>query len=213
MIAPANPLRGVTVDAAYIASCREPDPGPVLLVGHSYGGAVITNAGVAGRQRASVWSMSPAFIPDEGETCWHPAELADRQRAPPALRPTPVSDAGATEPHDRVHHRPGPFHDVFCADLPAERRPILAVTQRPLSGSPSASRSVTRPGRRFPPGRWSPTGDMIIGRRRRALHGRARRRHDHRGRRLARVMISQPQAVADVILTAVNAGRVEGGAA
>ena len=68
MLAPPNELRGLTSDAAYIASfLAQRTSGPVVLVGHSYGGAVITNAGAHGGDvRALVYV--DAFIPDEGET-------------------------------------------------------------------------------------------------------------------------------------------------
>ncbi|MET0564794.1 MAG: alpha/beta hydrolase, partial [Gaiellaceae bacterium] len=64
--APAIPLRGISIDSAYTASVLEQIPGPVLLVGHSYGGAVITNAAAkAGNVIGLVFVA--AFAPDEGE--------------------------------------------------------------------------------------------------------------------------------------------------
>lgn len=65
--APANPLHGISIDSAYIASLLDQIPGPVLAVGHSYGGAVITNA--AGKARNVVGLVYvAAFAPDEGES-------------------------------------------------------------------------------------------------------------------------------------------------
>src|SRR3954464_4959823 len=64
--APANPLRGISIDSAYIASLIEQIPGPVLAVGHSYGGAVITNAATNANNVVGLVYVA-AFAPDEGE--------------------------------------------------------------------------------------------------------------------------------------------------
>src|SRR5262245_35545124 len=66
LTAPPNPLRGVTADSAYIASVLEQTPGPVVLVGHSYGGAVITNAAAHADNVVGLVFVA-AFAPDEGE--------------------------------------------------------------------------------------------------------------------------------------------------
>src|SRR5215216_4901411 len=65
--APPNPLRGISIDSAYIASFLEQIPGPVLAVGHSYGGAVITNAAPKANNVVGLVYVA-AFAPDEGET-------------------------------------------------------------------------------------------------------------------------------------------------
>src|SRR5690242_14209301 len=64
--APANPLRGIAADSAYLASVFEQIPGPVLAVGHSYGGAVITNAATNASNVVGLVYVA-AFAPDEGE--------------------------------------------------------------------------------------------------------------------------------------------------
>ena len=66
VIAPANPLRGVAADSAYIASLLSQIDGPVLLAGHSYGGAVISNAGASAPNVVGLVFVA-AFAPDEGE--------------------------------------------------------------------------------------------------------------------------------------------------
>jgi len=67
VIAPANPLRGVAADSAYIASLLGQIDGPVLLGGHSYGGAVISNAAISAPNVVGLVYVA-AFAPDEGET-------------------------------------------------------------------------------------------------------------------------------------------------
>src|SRR5919205_1417541 len=64
--APANPLRGIAIDSAYIRSFLNQIPGPVLAVGHSYGGAVITNAATSAKNVVGLVYIA-AFAPDEGE--------------------------------------------------------------------------------------------------------------------------------------------------
>src|SRR3954453_1144912 len=66
VLAPPNPLRGLNLDAAYIASVFAQIPGPVLAVGHSYGGAVITNAATKAKNVVGLVYVA-AFAPDEGE--------------------------------------------------------------------------------------------------------------------------------------------------
>ena len=63
----SNPLRGITADAAYVASAIRQIPGPVLAVGHSYGGAIITNAALRADNVVGLVYVA-AFAPDEGET-------------------------------------------------------------------------------------------------------------------------------------------------
>src|SRR5262245_7943980 len=67
VLAPANPLRGIALDAAYIRSVLATISGPIVLVGHSYGGAVITNA-ASGNPNVKALVYIAAFAPDEGET-------------------------------------------------------------------------------------------------------------------------------------------------
>src|ERR671929_1238506 len=66
VIAPANPLRGISIDSAYLASVFDQIPGPVLAVGHSYGGAVISNAASMAKNVVGLVFVA-AFAPDEGE--------------------------------------------------------------------------------------------------------------------------------------------------
>ena len=65
--APANPLSGCSIDSAYIASIFEQTPGPVLAMGHSYGGAIISNAATNAKNVVGLVYVA-AFAPDEGET-------------------------------------------------------------------------------------------------------------------------------------------------
>ena len=204
VLAPANPLRGITHDAAYIASVASQIPGPVLLVGHSYGGAVITNAGNrADNVRGLVYVA--AFIPDEGETLQGLAEQATDSKVFPALRPTHYPTDPASAPGNEYIIDPASFHEVFCADLPAEQAAILAVSQRPLAGVSFGEMTQNPAWKTLPTWAIISPSDFVIG------PSGERFMAERAGATITEVeashamMISQPQVIADVILTAVAA--------
>ena len=105
VMAPANPLRGLSADTAYIASVVSQINGPVLLAAHSYGGAVITNAASQVDNVVGLVYVS-AFIPDEGETILALSEQATDSLLGPALRPAQYPTGGGRT-RRRVLHRSG----------------------------------------------------------------------------------------------------------
>ncbi|MFE6334830.1 alpha/beta fold hydrolase [Streptomyces sp. NPDC057798] len=131
VIAPANPLRDLAGDSAYVRSVIDTIPGPVILVGHSYGGEVITDAG---RGHAGVKALVyvAAFAPDEGESALQLAGQFPGSRLQPALvgRPYPVPGG---EPGLDGYIDPAKFHDVFAQDLPRSQTRVMATAQRPGS--------------------------------------------------------------------------------
>ena len=204
VLAPANPLRGIDHDAAYIASVASQLPGPVLLVGHSYGGAVITNAGSrADNVRGLVYVG--AFIPDEGETLQNLADQATDSKVLPALRPMQYPTNPGSAPDSEFTIDPASFHEVFCADLPAEQAAILAVSQRPLAGVSFGEPTQDPAWKTLPTWALISPSDFVIG------PAGERFMAERAGATITEVeashamMISQPQAVADVILTSVAA--------
>ncbi|MDM7856289.1 alpha/beta fold hydrolase [Cellulomonas alba] len=127
--APANHLRGVAHDAGYIQDFVATIDGPVVLVGHSYGGAVITNVH-AENVVALVYIC--AFALDEGEAVGQALALGGEPvDLSPVLvvRPYP----GAPEGTGDAYINPAVFHDAFCQDVPAELAAIMAAAQRPGS--------------------------------------------------------------------------------
>lgn len=131
--APMNPLRGLASDADAVTRYRTSVDGPVLLVGHSYGGAVISQAAPAMKDVTGLVFLS-AFAPDEGESC---ASLPEP--FPPALLastnvPTPYDAPGAAGGPD-LFIKISEFQRTFCADLPDELAATMAVSQRPLSAA------------------------------------------------------------------------------
>jgi pimeloyl-ACP methyl ester carboxylesterase len=130
MLAPANPLRGLVYDSAYVSSVVKAIAGSVLLVGHSYGGVVITNVGAQVESAVGLVYVA-AMAPDEGETVLDAA--ADFPRPPlfDALRPASVAPRAAEA--DLILD-PAAYRTVFAADLPEAQTRVLAATQRPLVG-------------------------------------------------------------------------------
>ena len=144
--APPNLLRGIPTDAAYIASFLSTIQGPIVLVGHSYGGAVITNA-ATGNPNVKALVYVDAFAPDQGET------LTDLATAPPppgqpasciAGDPTKIFNfvpiPGSQGDFD-LYVKPTLFPSCFANDLSASQGAVLASTQLPplLSGFPIQS--------------------------------------------------------------------------
>ncbi|MCQ9180055.1 alpha/beta hydrolase [Streptomyces sp. IBSBF 2953] len=132
VIAPPNPLRGLASDAAYVASVAAQIDGPVILVGHSYGGALITVAGATENVVGLVYVA--AYVPDEGESL---GELQGRFPLSPLVGslkewtyPVPGGD-----PAVEVTIAEDAFPSVFAADVPADVTKVLAAAQRPLAAA------------------------------------------------------------------------------
>jgi pimeloyl-ACP methyl ester carboxylesterase len=127
LVAAANPLRGLASDAEAVSDVVRSIDGPVVLVGHSYGGAVITNvAADAGEITGLVYVCG--FAPDAGETANDLAAKFPGSTLPDAVRPTPRSD-GTTD----FAIAQELFHDQFAADVPVARTSRMAVAQRPIT--------------------------------------------------------------------------------
>ncbi|WP_037864844.1 alpha/beta fold hydrolase [Streptomyces sp. NRRL S-340] len=132
VIAPPNPLRGLAADAAYVASVASQIEGPVVLVGHSYGGALITVAGTTENVVGLVYVA--AYVLEEGESL---GELQGRFPASPLVSnlkewtyPVPGGDRAV-----EVTITEDAFPAVFAADVPAETTKVLAAAQRPLAAA------------------------------------------------------------------------------
>ncbi|AVV43962.1 alpha/beta hydrolase [Streptomyces sp. ID05-04B] len=132
VIAPPNPLRGLASDAAYVASVAAQIDGPVILVGHSYGGALITVAGAVENVVGLVYVA--AYVLEEGESL---GELQGRFPLSPLvsnLKEWTYPMPGG-EPAVEVTIAEDAFPSVFAADVPADVTKILAAAQRPLAAA------------------------------------------------------------------------------
>ena len=127
VIAAANPLRGLAADAAAISDVVRTVDGPVVLVGHSYGGAVISSVDAdAGEITGLVYVAG--FAPMPGESAITLSQMFPGSTLGDALQPVPRSD-GTTD----LYITPDRFHGQFCADVPAPQAARMAATQRPVA--------------------------------------------------------------------------------
>jgi pimeloyl-ACP methyl ester carboxylesterase len=202
--APANPLRGIAIDSAYVAGVLEEIPGPVLAVGHSYGGAVISNAATKATNVAGLVFVA-AFAPDEGEKLGDVEAGSKDSVLNSALVPHHFPSGNGGDAAVEFAIDPAKFHDAFAADLPAEQTALMAATQRPVAEL-AFSEPTGPPAWKDRPS-WAvvATGDKAAG------ADVVRSMAERAGATITEVegshviMISQPQAVADVILEAIEA--------
>ena len=152
-IAAANPLRGVAADAESITALVRSIEGPVVLVGHSYGGAVISSVDPdAGDIRALVFVAG--FAPDKGDSAASLSGSVPGSTLGDTLNPVPLADGGTDLYIDQAK-----FHDQFCADLPADQAARMAATQRPITEVALGETTATEPlWRRVPS--WFIFGDQ-----------------------------------------------------
>ncbi len=201
VIAPANPLRGISIDSAYTASVFEQTPGPVLAVGHSYGGAVITNAAAQAKNVVGLVYVA-AFAPEEGEQVGDASAASKDSILGTALvsrrYPTGNGDAAVEFTVD-----PARLQEVFAADLPDELTPLIAATQRPVAELAFSEPSAAPAWKDLPSWAVVATSDKAAG------TDLVRSMADRAGATITEVdgshliMISQPDAVTDVILEAL----------
>lgn len=131
--APWNPLRGLASDADAIARYANAIDGPVVLVGHSYGGAVISQAAPAVKNARALVYLS-AFALDKGESCASVMEPFPPSMLATTNVPTPYDAPGAVGGPD-LFITTDAFHETFCADLSDDIARPMAVSQRPLSAA------------------------------------------------------------------------------
>jgi pimeloyl-ACP methyl ester carboxylesterase len=203
VIAPANPLRGIAFDSAYIASAINQIDGPVLLVGHSYGGAVNSNAATSTPNVVGLVYVA-AFAPDEGERLGEVEEGSKDSVLNSALVPLHYPVNGG-EPAVEFAIDPEKFHDAFAADLPEEQTAVMAATQRPVAESAFSEANGPPAWKNLPSWAVVATGDKAAGADiTRSMAERADADIvEVEGSHV--IMISQPQAVTDQILKAVGA--------
>jgi pimeloyl-ACP methyl ester carboxylesterase len=202
--APANPLRGIAVDSAYLASFLSQIPGPVLAVGHSYAGAVISNAAARASNVVGLVFVA-ALVPEEGERLGDATSGSKDSILGTAQVPLTYPTGQGTETAVEFAVNPARFHEVFAADLPAQQAAVMAATQRPVAQAAFSEPSGTPAWKSLPSWAVVATGDRAAGTDVvRAMARRARATiTEVAGSHV--IMISQPQVVTDVILTAIAA--------
>jgi pimeloyl-ACP methyl ester carboxylesterase len=203
VLAPPNLLRGVAADSAYVGSfLAQRTSGPVVLVGHSYGGFVISNVSGAGDVRALVFV--DAFIPDEGETVFQ--ILGGSGSALDVPDPTVVLDIvgypGAPEGDAEAFLKPDTVHSSFAQDLSESDRWLIAAGQRPITLGANTTPSGAGAWRTLPSWAVVGTEDLVI------PPDTQRRMAERAGATITEApgshvsMVSHPQVTIDAILAA-----------
>jgi pimeloyl-ACP methyl ester carboxylesterase len=203
VVAFANPLRGIVNDSAYLAAVFNETPGAVVAVGHSYGGAVITNAAAQADNVVGLVFVA-AFAPDEGEALGEVEAGSKDSVLNSALVPQhyPTADGGQA-----VEFRidPAKARDAFAADVPAEQAALIGAIQRPVAELAFSEPNGAPAWKRLPSWAVVATSDKAAG------TDVVRAQAQRAGAEITEVegshviMISQPQVVTDVILKAVAA--------
>jgi pimeloyl-ACP methyl ester carboxylesterase len=133
VLAPPNPLRSLAGDAVTVGAVVSAIEGPVVLIGHSYGGAVITQASAHASNVVGLVYLA-GFSPDAGESCASvQAPFPDSMLATTVV-PTSYDAVGAAGGPDLYISEDG-FRETFCADSPAELARTMYATQRPLAAA------------------------------------------------------------------------------
>jgi pimeloyl-ACP methyl ester carboxylesterase len=208
VVAAANPLRSASGDAAYVSAIVAAIDGPVVLVGHSYGGTVIS-AAANGRANVRALVFVSAFAPDEGETSFGLAGLYPGATLGETLAaPVPLADGGAD-----LFIVQSRFRAQFAADVPPAQAALMAATQRPITAAAGNEPSPAPAWRSIPSYFIYGSEDLNIPPAALAfMAARARARHTVEVRGASHVvMISHPREVTALIEEAAAAASVAAG--
>ncbi|MEV6602894.1 alpha/beta hydrolase [Kutzneria sp. NPDC051319] len=200
VIAAANPLRGVASDAASIRGLIESVKGDVIVVGHSYGGQVITNAAL-GEKNVKALVYVAAFLPEKGESA-----LDLTNKFPGSTLGATIQTVALPDGNTDLYVKQDLFPKQFAADVPLSQAKLMAATQRPVTQAALTEPSGDAAWHTIPSWSIIPTGDKNIPVK--AQEWMAQRAHAHtveiKGASHA-VLVSQPHAVTDQIIAAANA--------
>ncbi|MEU8946831.1 alpha/beta hydrolase [Streptomyces sp. NPDC048489] len=202
VMAPANPLRGLYSDSAYIASVLKSVKGPIVLAGHSYGGAVISTAAEGNPQVKSLVYIS-ALMPDVGESgmslgARFPSALGTATDSVPYRTGDGVGGTDLYLKRDKVH-------SVFAACLPESQANLLAVTQRPAATTAFSETAKVAAWKTIPS--WALVGrqDMTINPAQERFEAERAHSHTVEINSCHVSLIAHPDEVADLILQAASA--------
>ncbi|ANJ12044.1 MULTISPECIES: alpha/beta fold hydrolase [Streptomyces] len=203
VVAPANPLRGLKSDADYVKSFLKSVEGPVVLAGHSYGGAVISEA-AAGEPDVEALVYIAAFAPEKGETALGLSNKYPGSTLGPTLNSVPFPLPGGGTGQD-LYIKADSFHQQFAADVPTRVSDLMAATQRPVAASALEEPAAHAAWKDIPSWNLVTTQDLNIPAA--AQRFMARRAHSHTTEIKAShaVTVSRPDAAGRVIEQAARA--------
>lgn len=201
VVAPANPLRSLSNDSTYIASVLDGIKGPIVLVGHSYGGAVISSA-AAGNPRVKSLVYVSAQMPDKGESG---DTLSARFPSPLASATTSVPFRANGVSGTDLYIRPDKLHEVFAADLPESTTKLMAATQRPVATTAFSEKATAAAWRSIASWALVAKQDRSINPDQERFEARRAGSHTVEIDSSHVAMISHPDAVTDLVLQAATA--------
>ncbi|KUL63312.1 alpha/beta fold hydrolase [Streptomyces sp. NRRL S-1521] len=152
VVAAANPLRGPANDAAYLRSVVDHIDGPVVLVGHSYGGTVISQAAAGLEDKVKALVYIAAFLPDAGESSLGLTDKFPGSTLGQVIEPVNYTLPDGGQGAD-VYIKPEKFRKQFAADVPADKARLMAAGQRPVAASALEEKSTTAAWKAIPS--WS----------------------------------------------------------
>lgn len=202
VIAPANPLRGLPTDSAYIASVLRSVKGPIVLVGQSYGGAVISEA-ATGNSNVKALVYVSAFMPDKGEALGQLAAKFPGSELNPALVQVPFKNADGSTGTD-LYVAPDKFRAVAAADLPETATSVAAAAQRPISATAFTDKATSAAWRTIPSWAAVATNDKAIAPDLERFEAKRAGSHTVEIDSSHSVMISHPDAITDLIRDAAR---------
>lgn len=210
-VAAANPLRSLAGDAAYVRDVIEAVEGPIVLVGHSYGGLVISEAS-AGSERVAALVYASAFVPETGDSAFGLSASEPGSTLGDVIEAHPISTGGV-----ELVIRRDRFHAQFAADVAAPVAGLMAATQRPITEAALKDAVVAPvPGWKDRPS-WHVFGAEDRNIPAAVLRAGAERAGSRGTTEVAgashAISVSQPAAVAAAILAAVHAVAADGSAA
>ncbi|MDX2701997.1 alpha/beta hydrolase [Streptomyces sp. PA03-6a] len=202
VLAPANPLRGLAGDAAYLASVLKSVDGPVVLAGHSYGGAVISQA-ADGDPKVKALVYVAAFIPEKGESALELSNAYPGSTLGPNLDavPFPLADGGTGTD---LYIKTDSFHDQFAADVPQSVTDLMAATQRPVAAAALEETATAAAWRSIPSWSLIATADRNIPPAAQRFMSERAKAHTVELDASHAVSVSQPEAVARIIRQAAE---------
>ncbi|WP_448317379.1 alpha/beta fold hydrolase [Streptomyces sp. CO7] len=161
VVAAANPLRGPASDAAYLRSVVEHVDGPVVLVGHSYGGTVISQAAVGLEHKVKALVYIAAFLPDAGESSLGLTDKFPGSTLGNVIDPVNYTLPDGTSGAD-VYIEHDEFRQQFAADVPADQARLMAAEQRPIAAAALEEKSTGAAWKTIPSWSLVTTEDLNI---------------------------------------------------
>ncbi|WP_151477866.1 alpha/beta fold hydrolase [Streptomyces albicerus] len=204
VVAAANPLRGPASDAGYLRSIVDRIDGPVVLVGHSYGGTVISDAAAGHEDKVKALVYIAAFLPDTGETSLGLSNKFPGSTLGDAIEAVPYSLPGGTSGND-VYIKADKFRQQFAADVSRRQAALMAAMQRPIAAAALEEKATKAAWKTIPSWSLIATQDLNIPPASQRFMSERADAHTVEVKASHAVPVSRPDAVSRVIQQAATA--------